>query len=54
MENILNTSSLDFVFVHHLNNNGIQSYRFHDVIIIQIDIAWSSYLVWVKCRSMEY
>lgn len=51
VKNNLDTNSFDFTFHHHFNNNRTNSNHFHDAIITQIDIAWSKYLICVKCHS---
>lgn len=47
---IFNTNSFGFTFHHHLINNETHPNGFHNVMLTQIDIAWSNYLIYVEHR----
>ena len=41
-----------FMFHHHLNYNEIYFNVFHGTFIIQINITWRNYIIYVKCHPI--
>ena len=53
VKHIFDTSFVDFVFRNCFHKNESHSISLENVIIFQMHIVWSDYLIHVKCGPMQ-